>query len=115
MERSSGEGRNSSSSLPKKILKAFLFLLLINTFVNLFVSKPTVFDLVKLKSLKKELSEKTKREIYKRRKLELLKAKLERNPKEVMEMLVREYLMKVKKGEKVILIKEKRKGKEITR
>ncbi|WP_164930605.1 hypothetical protein [Aquifex aeolicus] len=115
MEQSSGEGKSSTGSLPKKILQTFLFLLLINTFVNLFLSKPTIFDLIKLKKLREELSQKTKIELSKRRKLEFLKSELERNPKEFMEMLIRDYLMKVKKGENVILIKEKEEGEGITR
>jgi len=115
MEQSSGEGRSSTSSAPKKILRLFFFVILINTFVNLFLSKPTVFDLIRIQKLKQELTQKTKKELDKRKKLEFLKREIERNPREVFDMLVREYLMKVKEGEEIVIIKKKGKGEEITR
>ncbi|GAB6065875.1 hypothetical protein JCM9492_09670 [Aquifex pyrophilus] len=106
MEQSSGEGRSSTDSSLKKILKLFLFVLLLNTFVNLFISKPTIFDLIKLRSLKKEVAENIKKELKKREKLESLYNELKRNPKEVKERFIREYLFKIKEGEKIIIINE---------
>ncbi|WP_461832249.1 hypothetical protein [Aquifex sp.] len=106
MEQFSGERRSSTDSSLRRILKLFLLLLLLNTFVNLFISKPTVFDLIKLRNLKDKLSMNIKAELKKREKLESLYNELKRNPKGVKERFIREYLFKVKEGEKIIIINE---------
>ncbi len=101
MERSSGERKSFTDSFVKKVLYATLFLLLLNTFSNLFLSKPTLFDLLRLKVLEKELNKRIKIELNKHKKLENIHKLIQSNPKEFKEMFVREYLLKIKKGEKI--------------
>ena len=104
MEQSSGAGRNFQSSFHKKVFLLLFSLLLINTFVNLFITKPNIFDLVRLSKLNREIDEKIKREIKENLRLRALYEEIRRNPKEVKERFIREYLFKIKEGEKIYII-----------
>jgi len=102
MERFSGEGRSFSDSFGEKVFFLFFLLLLLNTAVNLFFTKPSLFDLLRLKESERELEEKIKREREKNERLKALVKLLKKNPKELKELFVREYLMKVKGKERVL-------------
>ncbi|RUM30037.1 MAG: hypothetical protein DSY42_05270 [Aquifex sp.] len=104
MEQSSGAGRNFQSSFHEKVFLLLFSLLLINTFVNLFITKPNIFDLVRLSKLNREMDEKIKREIKENLRLRALYEEIRRNPKEVKERFIREYLFKIKEGEKIYII-----------
>jgi len=106
MEQSSGAGRNSQSSSHKKVFFLLFFLLLINTFVNLFITKPNIFDLVRLSELNRKMDEKIKREVKENLRLRLLYEEIRKNPEEVKERFIREYLFKIKEGEKIYIIEE---------
>ena len=101
MERSSGEKKSSTDSFIKDFLFVLLFVLLLNTFANLFLSKPTVFDLLRLKVLEKELDKRIKEELEKNRRLKNIYEFMKKNPKEFKEMFIREYLLKIKRGERI--------------
>ncbi|WP_461829170.1 hypothetical protein [Aquifex sp.] len=101
MGRSSGERKSSTDSFIKNFLYVLLFVLLLNTFANLFLSKPTVFDLLRLRVLEKELDKKIKEEINKNRRLQNLYEFMKNNPREFKEMFIREYLLKIKRGERI--------------
>lgn len=104
MEPSSGEGKNFQNSFHKKLFLLFFFLLLINTFVNLFITKPNIFDLLRLSKLNRKMDEKIKKEIKENLRLKALYEEIRKNPKEVKERFIREYLFKIKKGEKIYII-----------
>ena len=106
MEHSSGERQSSTDSFLRTFL---LILLLLNTLVNLFVSKPTVFDLLRIKKLERELDSEIKKEIERNRKLKSMYEFMVRHPKEFKEMFIREYLLKIKKGERIYPLPEKMK------
>ncbi len=101
MGRSSGEKKSSTDSFVKNFLYILLFVLLLNTFANLFLSKPTVFDLLRLRVLEKELDKKIKEELNKNRRLQNIYEFMKRNPREFKEMFIREYLLKIRKGERI--------------
>ena len=102
MERYSGGKRNFIDSSGELILKLLLLLLVVNTFVNLFISKPTIFDIIDYKIHEKEIERKIKEELEKNEKLKTLYKNVKRNPDYYMEIFVREYLWKFKRGEKVV-------------
>ena len=106
MERSSGEKKSSTDSFVKNFLYVLLFVLLLNTFANLFLSKPTIFDLLRLKVLEKELDERIRKELNKNRRLQNVYEFMKNNPKEFKEMFIREYLLKIKRGERIHPIPE---------
>ena len=106
MERSSGERKSSTDSFVKNFLYVLLFVLLLNTFANLFLSKPTIFDLLRLKVLEKELDERIRKELNKNRRLQNVYEFMKNNPKEFKEMFIREYLLKIKRGERIHPIPE---------
>ncbi|NPB06325.1 MAG: hypothetical protein GXO03_01845 [Aquificae bacterium] len=102
MERSSGVGRSFTDSFGEKLFLFFVFLLFINLLVSLFFTKPSVFDLLRLKELERELEEKIKREYEKNERLKALVKLLKENPNELKEIFVRDYLYKIKKGERIV-------------
>ena len=106
MEHSSGERKSSTDSFVKNFLYVLLFVLLLNTFANLFLSKPTIFDLLRLKVLEKELDERIREELNKNRRLQNVYEFMKNNPKEFKEMFIREYLLKIKRGERIHPIPE---------
>jgi len=89
----------------KKIFLPFLFVLLLNTFVNIFVTKPNLFDIIELRKLSRELDRKIKQRLEENARLRALYKEIKENPQEVKERFVREYLFKLKEGEKVYLLK----------
>ncbi len=101
MGRSSGERKSSTDSFIRNFLYVLLFVLLLNTFANLFLSKPTLFDLLRLRVLEKELDEKIKEELKKNRRLQNIYEFMRNNPREFKEMFIREYLLKIKRGERI--------------
>ncbi len=109
MEHSSGERKSFTDSFIRTFLLALFLVLLLNTVVNLFVSKPTVFDLLRIKELEKELDSEIRKEIEKNRRLKSMYEFMVRHPKEFKEMFIREYLLKIKKGERIYPLPEKMK------
>jgi len=102
MSRPSGEGRSFSDTFGEKLFLFFFLLLLLNTVVNLFFTKPSLFDLLRLKESERELEEKIKKEKEKNERLKALVTLLKKNPSEIKELFIREYLLKIKKKEKLI-------------
>ncbi len=106
MGRSSGEGRSSTDSFGRRLFGLFFLVLLANTFVNLFVTKPNLFDLLRIKESERRLIEKIERERRRKEELLALEKMLRQNPREVKEMLIREYLLRLKKGERIVPLPE---------
>lgn len=101
MGRSSGEKKSSTDSSVKTFLYLLLLVLLLNTFANLFLSKPTVFDVLRLKVVEKELDKRINEKLEENRRLQALYEFIENNPEEFKEMFVREYLLKIGQGERI--------------
>lgn len=103
MDQSSGDRRNLRDFLIiKRLAYGFLFLALINTVSNLFLSDLNVYRVTRLKQASMRLEGLIKVEKQRNEDLKAVSSRIRKNPVFYKEKFVREYLLMFRKGEKVI-------------
>ena len=103
MGQSFGDQRNLKDfQIIKRLAYGFLFLALINTFSNLFLSDLNVYRVTKLKQASMRLEDLIKVEKQRNEDLKAVSSRIRKNPVFYKEKFVREYLLMFRKGEKVV-------------
>ncbi len=103
MAQNSGDQRNLRDlQIIKKLAYGFLFLALINTVANLFLSDLNVYRVTKLKQASMRLESLIKVEKQRNEDLRAVSSRIRKNPVFYKEKFVREYLLMFRRGEKVV-------------